>query len=424
MRRRKQNERGFALLFVFAMASAVAVMLYLEMPRLAVQSQRGKEQLLVDRGEQYKRAIQVFVRNVKKYPQSIDELEKFQDKRYLRRRYKDPFTGNDDWRLIHIENGVFTDSKIHKPPQNQEKDAPRQTFVGELPSIGNPNASGLNDPNAPNAALQRRASDRPAVAAGTETGGGETPAGPNAPPADPNAPAAGVNPAGVPPIPGQPGAPPVIPGIPGLVPAQPGGSPVNPAQTAQPQQPSTPSFIGGGVSNSQTGGTSSSVFIGGAPSPAQPQPQTQQVPIGGLRPGTPGAPFPTGVAQGGAGQVPQAAADLIRNLLTTPRAGGQPGVQGAPQGGLGSGIAGVASKHEGEGIKIYNERSRYEEWEFLYNQQEDALQQAAGQMQQAAGQGQNPQQGNPLNPGLGGGGLRPGGTGGGAFGGPPPQRRQ
>ncbi len=34
---------------------------------------------------------------------------------------------------------------------------------------------------------------------------------------------------------------------------------------------------------------------------------------------------------------------------------------------LGSGIVGVASTAEGEGVKVYNDRSLYQEWEFLYD---------------------------------------------------------
>ena len=63
MRRRRKNESGFALLLVFLMAAILAISLYMEIPRVAFETQRQKEQLLVERGEQYKRAIQLFVRD-------------------------------------------------------------------------------------------------------------------------------------------------------------------------------------------------------------------------------------------------------------------------------------------------------------------------------------------------------------------------
>ena len=103
MRIRRQNERGFALLLVFAMAAAAAVMLYLEMPRVAFEHQRGKEALLVDRGEQYVRAIQMYQKKFNKLPQTLDDLDSSGNQRFLRRRYKDPMTGEDEWlSLIHI----------------------------------------------------------------------------------------------------------------------------------------------------------------------------------------------------------------------------------------------------------------------------------------------------------------------------------
>ena len=115
-RHRRKGERGFALLLVFLMAAVVAISLYLELPRVAMQSQRDKEEVLIDRGEQYKRAIQLFVAKAKRYPGDIKELENFQNQRFLRHRYEDPLTGKEEWRLIHVQNGILTDSKVVKPP--------------------------------------------------------------------------------------------------------------------------------------------------------------------------------------------------------------------------------------------------------------------------------------------------------------------
>jgi len=56
------------MLLVFVMAAAVAITLYRELPRVAFEAQRNKEELLIERGEQYSRAIQLYVRKWKKYP--------------------------------------------------------------------------------------------------------------------------------------------------------------------------------------------------------------------------------------------------------------------------------------------------------------------------------------------------------------------
>src|ERR1035437_7549359 len=122
---RHRNQRGFALLLVFLMASVVAITLYMELPRVAMQAQRDKEQTLIDRGEQYKRAIQLFVAKANRYPGDIKELESFQNQRFLRHRYVDPMTGKDEWRIIHIQNGMLTDSKLTKPNGPGGKEEPK-----------------------------------------------------------------------------------------------------------------------------------------------------------------------------------------------------------------------------------------------------------------------------------------------------------
>ena len=84
----RENQRGFALMLVFLMASIVAIMLYMELPRAAMQAQRDKEEMLIDRGEQYKRAIQLFVNKARRYPAQIKDLENFNNQRFLRQRYE------------------------------------------------------------------------------------------------------------------------------------------------------------------------------------------------------------------------------------------------------------------------------------------------------------------------------------------------
>jgi hypothetical protein len=138
--------------------------------------------------------------------------------------------------------------------------------------------------------------------------------------------------------------------------AFPPGVPVVPGQQAgQPFNPFTQIMTGNRPASSQGGG---------------------QVPV----------PIP---GQTGAG--PNQAMDLIRQLLTTPRPGGQPGATAATAAGLGAGIAGIASKFEGKTIKVYAEREKYQEWEFIYDPKEDKSAQAAtGQAGQLAGFGSQP----------------------------------
>ncbi len=172
MSRRDQHERGgergFALLLVFVMAAAVALMLYRQMPRVAFESERGKEQLLIDRGSQYQRAIQVYFYTYKRFPSTIEDLENTNDHRYLRRRYIDPYTGKNEWRLVHTNGVTLTDSKVQAPPNPANANgngngngsnsgaASAQAASSTAPANGNTPAP----PAAVNAAVAARPSDR------------------------------------------------------------------------------------------------------------------------------------------------------------------------------------------------------------------------------------------------------------------------
>jgi type II secretory pathway pseudopilin PulG len=165
---KRQGQSGFALLLVLAMTAVVAIMLYMEVPRVAFEAQRDKEQLLIDRGEQYSRAIQLYVRKFNRYPPDFAALENTQNLRFLRRRYTDPMnpkkadSDSDVWRIVHVgAGGVFTDSLVY----NVKKDGAagstpeKQTFITEMQQVGgNP-----TDPNQGPVSIadRRRQSDQP-----------------------------------------------------------------------------------------------------------------------------------------------------------------------------------------------------------------------------------------------------------------------
>jgi hypothetical protein len=401
----RDGESGFALLLVFVMAAAISITLYMEVPRIAFESQRTKEQMAIDRGLQYERAIQLFYRKFHLYPQTLDDLETTRNVRFLRHRYKDPLTGKD-FRLLHVgPAGQLTDSLVQPPaplPGSSTGNGPNstqgsstsassqtsgssQTASSNSAPAGDPNnPANPNDPNAQsppdplNMAL-RRPSDRIIGAGGGAAGGtgvgvaggangvfvgdpGQQPPpsepDPNQPqqplpgqpvqqPADPNQPA-------------QPGQPqdPSQPTFPGQPPVS-GQAPQDPSQAPQP--PAVPIQFSPGLSSSaanpgQTPGTPNSLQ---QPSGFQAAPgQAQQ--YGQL----PGQPTPGGAA----GQT-QSAASLIQNILTTPR---QPpsSISGFTSGNTG-GIAGVASTADGKGIHVVNDHAKYKEWEFIYDLKKD-----------------------------------------------------
>jgi hypothetical protein len=408
--KRHRRESGFAMLLVFLMAACVAITLYFEIPRVAFEAERQRELLLLDRGNQFKRAIQVFVTDktnnpTHRYPASIDELENFNNHRYLRHKYVDPMTGKDEWRLVHINGGVLTDSvttqvKTATGGQSGSNQPAGPDFISQQAFLD----TGANGPAAGGAtrALNRRPSDTagapgdPANPGGSPgmqgdaSGGGAS----GAPSLAPNAP--GAN------IPGMPG----IPGAPG--------------QNGVPGSSSNPN-------GQQQAPAPCNAFIGGCPTTtASGQQQGQPIPPG-LPGGMPGqAGGMNGAALGGPGgaqgngqnNAQTTAAGMINSLLTTPRPGGMP--TGMPGATIGGGIAGVASKYEAEGIMVINDRTKINEWEYIFDQTKyrappNPLGGTAGTPQQPNGMGGN---GNtPATPagqgssGTGTGGITTGGPG-------------
>jgi hypothetical protein len=272
MRPSSQSERGFALLFVFALAACVAILLYMELPQAAFEAQRLKEDLLVERGQQYVRAIRLYARRNNRFPSAMSDLENTNNVRYLRRRYKDPLTGKDDWRLLHAgPGGVITDSLISKssnPAKDKDKNKNTNTFITEGPAIG---ATLNSDQAIVYTARRRRGRQVPS----TDSSGQDT-------------------------------------------------------------HTSTDSTTSQTDSSSSTASTS-----------------------------TPSAGAPGSASS-------NSALDMIRRLLTTPRAGGLQGLNSSGTQ-IGGGIVGVASKVDAQGIKIVNDQTNYKLWEFVYDLSKDPL---------------------------------------------------
>ena len=98
----ESSEAGYILLAVIFMTALVVLSLAIAAPKVAAAIQRDREVEMVHRGEQYKRAIRLYYKKFGSYPNSIDQLEKTNNIRFLRQRYLDPLTGKDDWKLIHM----------------------------------------------------------------------------------------------------------------------------------------------------------------------------------------------------------------------------------------------------------------------------------------------------------------------------------
>ncbi len=87
------GQRGYALAALLVAVSMTAIMMMALLPAWRHQAQREKEAELAFRGEQYARAIYLFRRkNNNQPPPNVDVLV---SGKYLRKKYKDPITGED-----------------------------------------------------------------------------------------------------------------------------------------------------------------------------------------------------------------------------------------------------------------------------------------------------------------------------------------
>jgi type II secretory pathway pseudopilin PulG len=86
-----------AVIFTLAI---LTITMTLAVPAISKSIQRDRELETMHRGEQYVRAIRLYYRKFGTYPASIDALVSTNGLRFLRQRYPDPTTREDDWKPI------------------------------------------------------------------------------------------------------------------------------------------------------------------------------------------------------------------------------------------------------------------------------------------------------------------------------------
>ena len=138
----RSGESGYVLLAVMLAVTLILVAMSIELPRIAQQIKREKEEELVHRGKDYATAIKRFVhKNGGRYPLSVEQLEDTNHIRFLRKRYKDPITGEADWKMVHAG-----EAQVNIPAPKPGLSGPG----GVNPGLSAPGA-GINPPTTPGA---------------------------------------------------------------------------------------------------------------------------------------------------------------------------------------------------------------------------------------------------------------------------------
>ena len=101
--RRKASQRGedgYVLLVLLLTVALMIIGMAVIVPSIAFQIRRDREEEMIHRGVQYSRAIRAYYKKFGRYPTKLEDLENTNNLRFLRKRYKDPITGQD-FKLLH-----------------------------------------------------------------------------------------------------------------------------------------------------------------------------------------------------------------------------------------------------------------------------------------------------------------------------------
>ncbi len=93
-------EQGYVLAAVIILLAVMMIFLAAAVPKVRKDIQRDQELETMHRGQQYIRAVQLYYRKFGHFPPNVDALEDTNMMRFLRRRYPDPLTGQDDWKPV------------------------------------------------------------------------------------------------------------------------------------------------------------------------------------------------------------------------------------------------------------------------------------------------------------------------------------
>jgi type II secretory pathway pseudopilin PulG len=176
----RENEQGFILVGLIVAIFIILLMLGIAAPTVARELRREREVEAIHRGNQYVQAIRRFyLKNGNHYPNSIEQLEKTNNIRFLRQRYVDPMTGKADWRLIKVGEakttvkGFFGQPLAGLTPGLGSAASMASPGVGGTP--GSPGYGGASSPSNPGTSTAGSLSGTPGAFA--TPGGPATPGG-------------------------------------------------------------------------------------------------------------------------------------------------------------------------------------------------------------------------------------------------------
>jgi type II secretory pathway pseudopilin PulG len=117
---RKHGNRGFTYLTLLLMIVVMGIVLGAAAEVWHTAVQREKERELLFAGNQFRIAITLYYRNHATFPHNLEDLLKDPQyaftKRYLRKLYRDPMTGSNEWGVVRRADGGIVG--IHSLSEN------------------------------------------------------------------------------------------------------------------------------------------------------------------------------------------------------------------------------------------------------------------------------------------------------------------
>lgn len=103
----RKDERGYVLLTLLLIIALMMIATAAILPSITFNIKRDREEEMLHRGTQYERAIRAYYKKLGRYPTKLEDLESTNNMRFLRKRYKDPITGQD-FKLLHFGDVKMT----------------------------------------------------------------------------------------------------------------------------------------------------------------------------------------------------------------------------------------------------------------------------------------------------------------------------
>ena len=140
----RNNDRGYVLLTLLLIIALMMIATAAILPSITFNIKRDREEEMIHRGVQYSRAIRAYYKKLGRYPTKLEDLESTNNMRFLRKRYKDPITGQD-FKLLHFGEVKMTfGAGIGSGGINGATPLNGQSPFGSQPQAGgNPAGSGF-----------------------------------------------------------------------------------------------------------------------------------------------------------------------------------------------------------------------------------------------------------------------------------------